>query len=107
MSISSITFRLEAKLLSDFKTQAKKNNRNATLMVREFMLTYVSEGGELWAAGVLSDFKDLDEKDLDDKLGVKASKELVFAFQKKIESNGHAYSEILRCAIRKYLIESC
>ena len=105
MPIPSITFRVEANLLNDFKLVAKRNNRTATMLVRDFMLAYLKDDGEVWALNLLSDFNDVNEKGFDDKLSVKASKDLIAAFQDKVEANEHVYSEIMRCAIRKYLID--
>ena len=85
MPIPSITFRVEANLLNDFKLVAKSNNRTATMLVRDFMLAYLKDDGEVWALNLLSDFNDVNEKGFDDKLSVKASKDLIPPFKIRLK----------------------
>ncbi|MBO6224878.1 MAG: hypothetical protein J6N72_05430 [Psychrobacter sp.] len=106
MSESSFTFRINKNSIEQLQKTAKNNNRIASQLVRDFMLSYIDEKGVKWANIILTDFDDKSLEGISSKFGIKVEFSLVNNFKIKAKKNNHVPSKIIRAAIQQYIMQN-
>ncbi len=106
MNNKAITIRADTGLLQTLKKVSKSNNRNTSILVRDFIKKYNDDGGRAWSVNVIAKHPDKLDIRLCKKLTVSVDTVSLSKLSEKAKINEQEVSLIIRAACREYIDEN-